>query len=105
MWRVSSVKNCGGFRLLKIVFVFRKDASLVDQWEIRPEEITCLRKIGNGQFGEVHIAEMITRDSTRRKKDGLRKREGQKQQERKLTVAVKMLSGESEMLSNAFQHL
>lgn len=65
---------------------------MVDQWEILPDEVTCLRKIGHGQFGEVHIAEMVPPDSTHKGKKRSRKRKKEKRHQR-ITAAVKMLCG------------
>lgn len=77
------------------IFV-RKDACLVDQWEISPDEVTCLKKIGHGQFGEVHIAEMTSRDSSHKGKEHLRRQK--KENQKKMIVAVKLLGGESKCL-------
>ncbi|XP_078349462.1 uncharacterized protein LOC144634384 [Oculina patagonica] len=74
----------------------RKDACLVDQWEILPDEITCLEKIGHGQFGEVHIAEMKSRDSPRETKVRSKSQGKEKLQRPKITVALKMLCEEAD---------
>ena len=80
-----------------VVILYRKDDCLVDQWEILPDEITCLEKIGHDQFGEVHIAEMKSRDYPQ-KDEGRSKGHGKKiLQRQKITVAVKMLCGKCEM--------
>ena len=76
-----------------LVILFSKDASLIDQWEILPDEITCLEKIGHGQFGAVHIAEMKSRDSSHKGKLRSNGQGKDKLQMPKITVAVKMLCG------------
>ncbi len=78
-------------------FFSRRDACLVDQWEILPDEITCLKKIGHGQFGEVHIAEMKLRDSSHKGKVCTKGHRKENLQRPNLTVAVKLLSGKFEM--------
>ncbi len=80
--------DCGA-----VVFLSRKDDCSIDQWEILPEEITCLEKIGHGQFGEVHIAKMRSRDSPRQRKVRSKGQRKEKLQGPKMTVAVKMLCG------------
>lgn len=74
-------------------FFSRKDACLVDHWEILPDEIICIEKIGHGQFGEVHKAEMKSRESPQKEKLRLKGQWKDKNQRPKITVAVKMLCG------------
>ena len=74
-------------------FFFRKDASLVDHWEILPDEITCIEKIGHGQFGQVHIAEMKSRDTTQKGKLRSKDQWKDKLHRPKIIVAVKTLCG------------
>ena len=75
----------------------RNDAQEVDQWEIFPNEITCLKKIGHGQFGEVHLAEIKSRDSPRKGKGRSKGQVKEKMQRPKITIAVKMLCGKCKM--------
>ncbi|XP_078349463.1 uncharacterized protein LOC144634385 [Oculina patagonica] len=82
--------------IIKKRITTRKDACLVDQWEILPEEITCLEKIGHGQFGEVHTAEMKSRDSPRERKVRSKSQGKEKLQRPKITVAVKLLCEEAD---------
>jgi len=74
----------------------RKDACLVDHWEILPDEIICIEKIGHGQFGEVHKAEMKSRESPRKEKLRSKGQWKDKIQRPKITVAVKMLCEEAD---------
>ena len=71
----------------------RKDVCLVDHWEILPDEITCKEKIGHGQFGEVHIAEMKSRDTPQKGKLRSKGQWTDKLHRPKIIVAVKMLCG------------
>ena len=76
-----------------LIIISRKDAFLVDHWEILPDEIMCIEKIGHGQFGEVHIAEMKSRDTPQKEKLLSKGQWKDKLQRPKITVAVKMLCG------------
>lgn len=53
----------------------------------------CIEKIGHGQFGEVHIAEMKSRDTPQKGKLRSKEEGKDKHQGTKKTVAVKMLCG------------
>ena len=53
----------------------------------------CIEKIGHGQFGEVHIAEMKSRDTPQKEKLLSKGQWKDKLQRPKITVAVKMLCG------------
>ena len=83
-----------GVWITVLLSFFRKDACLVDHWEILPDEITCIEKIGHGQFGQVHIAEMKSRDATQKGKLRSKGQWKDKLHRPKIIVALKMLCGE-----------
>jgi len=79
--------------IASLIIFSRKDACLIDHWEILPDEIICIEKIGHGQFGEVHKAEMKSRESPQKEKLRFKGQWKDNIPRPEITVAVKMLCG------------